>query len=158
MDDQERKRVFSRIPYGLYVVGVRQGDRLSAFTATWLSQCSFKPLRLSLAVRGGSESHPMIESDRVFSVNFLARDQIDIAKSFFKKPEQADGTLGGHPFRTGVTGCPLLTDAPAYLDCKVVEVIDAGDHTIMIGEVVDGGCTSEAEPLRLSDTPWSYDR
>ena len=156
MDAAARKRALSKIPYGLFVVGVRQADRVSGFTATWLSQCSFEPPRVMMAVRADSESRIMIESDRVFTVNFLRRDQQDVAKSFFKKPTVDADKINGIPYRTGTLGCPILERAPAHLECKVIQIIPAGDHTIMVGEVVTAEADSEVNPLTMADTPWSY--
>ena len=85
MDDITRQAALLRIPYGLHVVGVRRGEDLHAFTVTWLSQCSFDPPRLMLAVRVGSEGHARIVAEPVFAVSFLHRGQVDVAKAFFKR-------------------------------------------------------------------------
>ena len=158
MDDTTRSRALGMISHGLFVIGVRQGDQINAFTATWLSQCSFRPPRVMLAVRATSDNHTMIQGDRVFTVNLLTQDQQEIARSFFKKPSHEDGRLNGFAYRTGLAGCPILSDALGHLECTVVGMIPAGDHTIMLGEVMDASCKKEAAPLTLADTPWSYQR
>lgn len=156
MDEAERQKALLRIPYGLHVVGVRSGADLNAFTVTWLSQCSFRPTRLMMGVRVGSEGHAMIASGRVFAVSFLRRGQQDVARTFFKRAVVADGKLSGHPYRAGETGCPLLEDAPAFVECRVVELIEAGDHAIVVGEVVAAGAPGDEPPLTLAETGWSY--
>jgi flavin reductase (DIM6/NTAB) family NADH-FMN oxidoreductase RutF len=140
------------------VVGVRHGDEeVSAFTATWLSQCSFDPPRIMLGVKADSTGHSMIESDRVFSVNMLGSGQKDIAGAFFKRPTAGPGTLNGIAYRRGAnTGCPILEDAPAFLECRVVELLAGGDHSIVVAEVVEVGAPGDTPPLTLTETGWSY--
>jgi flavin reductase (DIM6/NTAB) family NADH-FMN oxidoreductase RutF len=157
MDEKVRKSVLSRIPYGLYVVGVRQGEgEISAFTATWLSQCSFQPPRIMMGVKAASTGHAMIESDRVLAVSLLASGQKDLAGSFFKRPEVGPGTLNGIPYRLGSNGCPILEDAPAFLECRVVEMLTGCDHSVVVAEVVEVGASREAPPLTLAETGWKY--
>jgi flavin reductase (DIM6/NTAB) family NADH-FMN oxidoreductase RutF len=157
MDEKVRRNVLGRIPYGVYVVGVRRGTgEISAFTATWLSQCSFQPPRIMLGVKAGSTGHEMIESDRVLAVSLLASGQKDLAGAFFKRPEVGPGTLNGIPYRPGTNGCPILGGAPAFLECRVVEMLGGGDHTVVVAEVVEAGASREAPPLTLAETGWKY--
>ena len=48
-------------------------------------------------------------------------------------------TLNGRPIREGVTGAPIFTEAVAYLDCRVWQIVECGTHDLFIGEVVDAG-------------------
>jgi flavin reductase (DIM6/NTAB) family NADH-FMN oxidoreductase RutF len=67
--------LFKRISLGVYVVGVTDGHRKSAFTAAWVTQVSFKPLMLAISVNPHSSTFPLLESSQTFSVNVLAEDQ-----------------------------------------------------------------------------------
>ena len=157
MDPKTRKRALSMIPCGLSVVGVRHGDERSAFTTTWLSQCSIRPPQVMLAVRIDSTGHAMIEECGTFTVSLLESGQKEIAGRFFKRPHVEGDTMNGVKFRDGsATGCPILTDAPAHLECRVSEAMTGGDHTVFVGEVVEVGAEREAAPLTLEETGWSY--
>jgi flavin reductase (DIM6/NTAB) family NADH-FMN oxidoreductase RutF len=156
MDEDVCRAALLRIPYGLHVVGTRRGEEPHAFTVTWLSQCSFDPLRLMLAVRVGSEGHARIVSESVFSVSFLHRNQEKVAKAFFKRCLAGTGKLNGYAYRRGETGCPVLVDAPAYVECRAVEILSGGDHAVVVGEVIAGGVQGEEPPLNLAQTGWSY--
>ena len=68
---------------------------------------------------------------------FRSKGQQGPAFTFFK-PAQKDGDkISGEPYRKGANGQPILTNAPASVECKVVQIVEQGDHHIVIGEVVD---------------------
>lgn len=156
MNTEFKKQILRSIPYGLYVVGVVDGEEVSCFTATWLSQCSFDPPLMMMAVRADSRAGSLIKNDGGFSINFLAKSQTDLAKTFFKPPDRVGNKLGEVEFYTGLTGAPLLELAQAYLECKVVEIVEHGDHHVVLGEVIDAQVCREGDILLLSDTNWSY--
>ena len=156
MDEQAKKKVLRMVTYGLYVVGTRDDASVHAFTGTWFSQASFKPPLVMLGVSGDGRSAHMIKESRVFSVNILGQGQKDIAQNFFKCPEPKDGTFGSIAYDIGSNGCPLLREAPAFLECKVIELVEKGDHLVVIGEITEAGVKKEMSPLPLSDTPWKY--
>ena len=144
------------LTYGLYVVGVRDHATVHAFTGTWLSQASFKPPLVMVGVSGQGRSAHMIKGSRVFSVNILGTGQKEIAQTFFQCPEPKDGKFGSVAYEKGTNGCPILTEAPAFLECRVVEIVEKGDHLVVIGEVTEAGVKKEMSPLPLSETPWKY--
>ncbi len=156
MDEQIKKKVLRMLTYGLYVIGVKERETVHAFTGTWFSQASFKPPLVMLGVSGAGRSAHMIREAGVFSVNILGQGQREIAQNFFKCPDPADGKFGVVSYEVGTNGCPLLKEAPAFLECRVVEIVEKGDHLVVIGEVTKAGIRKEMVPLPLSDTPWKY--
>ena len=156
MEEQIKKEALRMISYGLYVIGTKDRATVHAFTGTWFSQASFKPPLVMLGVSGDGRSAQMIKESRVFSVNLLGQGQKEIAQNFFKCPEPQDGKFGAVAYEIGTTGCPLLKEAPAFLECRVVEIVAKGDHLVVIGEVTEAGVRREMLPLSLSDTPWKY--
>lgn len=159
MNETAKRTALRKISYGLYVVGVRDGENLNAFTGDWMSQCSFAPPLVMLAVRNDSGSNAMIRNGQVFAVSVLGREQQDVAKHFFK-PERTsigNGKLDGFELVEGETGAPILKGCSAWFECRVCEIVETGgDHTVVVGEVIEAGVESDNEPLRLSDTPWHY--
>ena len=67
-------------------------------------------------------------------------------------------TLNGFPFHDGVTGVPILDQAPSYVECEVRQAVDCGGHTLFVGEVVDCAFQGpeDVEVLRMEDTRMSY--
>lgn len=156
MNEQAKRSLLRQVPYGLYVVGVRQGETMTAFTATWLTQSSFDPPLVALAVRADSWPYQVLQGGGVFSVCFLRQDQQKVAQDFFKPPAYAEGKLGEYAVRFAQTGAPILEDCLGYLDCRVRAILPEGDHHLVVGEVVEAEVLQEGRPLWLSDTPWKY--
>ena len=156
MNEGAKKTILRKIPYGLYVIGVKDTDSHHAFTGSWLSQCSMKPPRVMLGVRHGSHSLEMIKEGRAFSVNFMAKKDKKIFEQFFKATLSNGNRFGDLEFSLKKTRTPILKDAVAYLECAVKDIFEAGDHSIVIGEVVEAEVLKEESPLIMSDTPWHY--
>ncbi len=156
MNEEAKKKVLRQIPYGLYVIGVKSGDVCHGFTGSWFSQCSMKPPRVMLGVRCGTYSLDMIKEGKVFSVNFLAKKDKKILEQFFKPVPSSGSRFGELGFSLKKTGAPVLNDAVSYLECEVKDIFESGDHSIVIGEVVEAEAVKDEAPLIMSDTPWHY--
>ncbi len=162
--DKLRRRVLWTMPYGLYVVGSRSGDRRNAMTLNFATQVSFEPKLLGIGVEKPAMTHELISEGGVFSVCTVSRQDRAIVRKFTKPTELAAGaddahyTLNGFAFHDGATGAPVLDQAPAFLDCEVRQAVDVGGHTFFIGEVVDCGfqADEETEVLRMEDTRMNY--
>jgi len=158
MDPEIKKKVLRELTYGLYVVTAANGDDIAAGTVTWLSQASFAPPLVMIAVRVDSHLHAVVERSRAFAVNILAQGEQDIAAAFFAAGQPKDGCIHGYRFEAGpVVGAPLLVDLPAWFEARVTDTVVRGDHTVYVAEVVSAGMRNpQARPLSLRDTTWSY--
>ena len=145
------------MPHGVYIVGVRNGAEVNAFTGTWLTQVSFTPPLIALGVKRDSHSFSMIKAGRVFSVNFLRKDQKAVAEHFVKPATVAGEKLKDVRYRRGATGAPVLEDALGFIECEVREIAnESGDHAVVIGEVIEAGVHKDEPALTLLDTGWHY--
>src|SRR3712207_6880433 len=79
---------------------------------------------------------PIFEDSGVFSLNFLDTEQEDLARRFSEPLRHEDGQVGGSSYTTGETGAPLFEEAFAHLECRVAGKMEAGDHTVYLGDVV----------------------
>ena len=156
MNEEAKKKILRKIPYGLYVVGVKGGGSHHAFTASFLSQCSMKPPRVMLGVRNDSQSLQMIKHSKVFSINWISKNDRKILEQFFKPTPASGNRFGDIPFTLKKTGTPVLDASIAHLECEVKEILDAGDHSIAVGQVIEAELTQDELPLIMSDTPWHY--
>jgi flavin reductase (DIM6/NTAB) family NADH-FMN oxidoreductase RutF len=68
----------------------------------------------------------------------------------------SNGTLAGSPYSMGETGAPLFEEAFANLECRVVGKMEAGDHTVYLGEVAAAHLGRPADILTDLDTPMEY--
>jgi flavin reductase (DIM6/NTAB) family NADH-FMN oxidoreductase RutF len=145
--------LFRRITCGVYVIGVADGPARNAFTAAWLVQASFEPLILALSVNPGHFSYPLLKQGQGFSVSVLSTRQLALARHFGTHSGRETDKLAGIAWRPGRNGAPILTEAPAWFDCRLAGSVAAGDHELMLGRVVAGGLEAAAEPpLAYRDT------
>ena len=157
MDAQAKKTILRKMPHGVYIVGVRNGAEVNAFTGTWLTQVSITPPLVALGVKKDTHSFSMIKAGRVFSVNFLRKDQKAVAEHFVKPATVAGEKLKDVRYRRGATGAPILEDALGFIECEVREIAnESGDHAVVIGEVIEAGVHKDEPALTLMDTGWHY--
>jgi flavin reductase (DIM6/NTAB) family NADH-FMN oxidoreductase RutF len=159
MDEEARRQVLRKLPYGLFVMTAVQADgKPTGSTLTWISQCSFEPPLVMIAIQRTSVMHEAVQARGTLAVNLLAEDQAEVARAFFRPPPATDGRLGEFACEAGpATGAPLLRDLPAWFEARVTDRVVRGDHTVFVAEVVGAGVRdAQARPLLLGATPWNY--
>lgn len=156
MPAEAAKPALEQISYGLYVVGSKNGDEVNGMTANWLTQVSFEPRMLALAVEAQSHTMANIRASGVFSVNLIAEADTLLIEKFVEPQERAGNKLGGVDFRIEQTGCPILEKALSWIECEVAQTVMAGDHELVIATIVNGGQNREGDPLTLHAMGWSY--
>ncbi len=151
MDADAKKTALRMIPYGIYVLTANDGEGgVAAATVNWVTQTSFDPPLVAIGVKTDSGAYATLKKAGSFALNFLGKGQQGAAFTFFK-PAAVDGdTISGEPFTSGSTGAPLLSNAQAAVECKVVEIVERGDHHIVVGEVVEA-CVNKAPEGRADD-------
>jgi flavin reductase (DIM6/NTAB) family NADH-FMN oxidoreductase RutF len=139
---------FDALVHGVYVVTTLLSDVVNGMTASWVSQVSLKPLLVMVSMAPSRYSHDLLKKSGVFAINVLDRGQADLGKRFgFKSGRQVD-KFAGLEWTTAATGAPILPQAYAYLDLKLKETFPAGDHTLLVGEVVAAKILHpQAQPL-----------
>jgi flavin reductase (DIM6/NTAB) family NADH-FMN oxidoreductase RutF len=129
-------------------------------TLNWATQLGFDPKLVGISVEKEAFTHELIAAGGVFSLCIIEREDRAIVRKFTKPVEvdTAAQTLNGFPYRDGVNGAPILTQAVAYVECEVRQSVDVGGHTLFIGEVIDAGfAKAEDTPvLRMEDTRMNY--
>lgn len=157
LDEQAKKTMLRKIPHGLYICGVKDGEELNGFTVSWLMQASFEPPLVVNCVKNDSISHEMIEKSGEFAISFLENGQKDLAAKFFKQKRRVGNKFEDVEFYEGEeTGCPIIKDSLGYIECRVVGAVKKGDHTVFVGEVIASGIHREGNPLLLESTGWQY--
>lgn len=157
MEEAIKKTVLRMFSYGLYAVTAKHGDEMSVMTANWMTQSSFTPPMVALAVESDSHSRRVIKASGAFTVNVYEADQREIAGKFgrtwVKHPEKLEGIA----WRPGpMTGSPILEIALGWVECKVVGSLPSGDHVLYVAEVVEVGLNREGAPLTLKEAGFKY--
>lgn len=157
MDPALKKTVLRLFTYGLYAITAKHGEEVSMMTANWITQASFDPPLIVMAVQHDSHSRRVIEASGAFVVNLYDESQRELAgqlgMKFAKHPEKQNELI----WQTGpVTGSPILEAALGWVECKVVNQMPSGDHVLLLAEVVEVGQNRQGIPLTLKDAGFKY--
>jgi flavin reductase (DIM6/NTAB) family NADH-FMN oxidoreductase RutF len=156
LDEQAKKSALRMIPYGLFALGVGKGDDATVSTVNWLTQASFQPPLVVVGVKSDTGTFELLKTTRNFAISVFESGQKDLAFAFFKHVEPKDGKFGDIPYETHTTGAPVLADAPAWWECEVTDIVERGDHAIVVGQVIEAGVRREADPLTLKECGVNY--
>ena len=128
--------VFKSLVNGVYVVTVNDNGQVNGMTTPWVTQLSYEPPLVMVAISPLRKCHEMITNSGQFAVNVLGTDQAELAARFgFTTGREVDKFEGISTQQTSAAN-PLLPDAFAYIDCELVETLAVGDHSLFIGQVV----------------------
>ena len=132
------RQAMGSFPTGVTVVTVASDDgSLHGLTVNSFSSVSLDPMLVLVCLNETSRGVSLIARAGAFVVNVLSAGQQDISRWFANRHRPAGSAMfDGVPFEPGVTGCPVLVDATASFDCRLRQLHRAGDHLIVLGEVV----------------------
>ncbi len=144
--------------YGYVVIGSKSADgNLDAMTANWGTQVSFEPRIWAVAIQADSHTRANIDSTGVFSASFMPGGTHELALKLTKHSTSGKGRLEGLDTSYFETGAPVLNSAVGWIECRVVESHQPGDHVVFFGEVIGGGSgPAEGEATALSEIGLSY--
>lgn len=137
-----------RLAAGVSIVTTAAGEVRAGLTATAVCSLTAEPPRLIACVQRNAEAHDLILRRRGFAVNLLTVTHQALSDRFGGRTEAFGSerfALGA--WTTGRTGLPILADAAASFECRLVEAVAAGTHSIFIGEVEVVAFGSEAPRL-----------
>ena len=151
---EEWIQALGTMTYGIYVLTSAYREEINGMIASWVSQISYDPLLMMVAVHTHRYSHRLIEKSESFALHTLAREQKNLLKRF--KGADARAKFNSMKWKPGVTGSPVLTDCIAYFEAEVVDRVRPGNHTLFIAEVVDARAYSQVQPLSTLDYDGVY--
>ncbi len=138
MDDAAKKTTLRMIPYGIYVLTADDGKgNVGAATVNWVTQASFAPPLVVVGVKADSGAHTVVKGTGKFVLNMLGKDGKGAAFTFFKPAKVEDGKISGQAFHTGANGAPILDSAIGAVECTVKQVLEMGDHSVVVAEVTE---------------------
>lgn len=134
-DPRTLRQALGRFPTGVTVVSTRTDDGAKlGFTANSFSSVSLDPPLLLVCPGRRLSSFDAFRACRHFAVSVLAEDQEDLSTHFATYQGDRFATV---PHDTDLHGVPVLTGAAARFSCRTAQVIPAGDHCVLIGEIID---------------------
>jgi len=143
VDPQVFRQVIGNFASGVTVITTREQDTNYGLTASAVTSLTLEPPMLLVCINKNTATQAVISRTRKFSVNILNQDQAHLAYQFAKP--QSD-KFQGVDFSYGSLGVPLLTDALACIECRVVADVEAGTHRVFLAEV-DRAEANQGTPL-----------
>lgn len=132
--------VLGRLPSGVYIVTASDGaGNTTGMLTSWVQQASFEPPVITIAVNNKRYINDWIEANPQLAVSIVAESQTNLFGHFGKGFEPGEPAFEGLETIHGETGLPILQDALGYLEGRVIERVNAGDHTIVFLEVTAAG-------------------
>lgn len=132
-------KALGRISGGLYIITAKKGAVSSAMLASWVSQASFKPLGLSIAVAKDRAIESLMQVGDRFVLNVLEEGNYQVLmRHFLKRFAPGADRFEGVRTQPAENGTPILADALAYMECEVQSRMDCGDHWVVYSNVYTG--------------------
>ncbi len=147
MAQSDVSAALEKLQYTVGVLCVGRGGVENALTVGWMTQASFDPPMVVVAVDRVHYSEEFIRSTKNFVLNILPETDKRLAGHFAHESVAGQDKLKGIATRPAGSGAAILEDALAYLDCEVVATHVAGDHLLVIGKVEDAAVLREGAAL-----------
>jgi flavin reductase len=143
------RQAMSSFPTGVTVVTVASGDGTThGMTVNSFASVSLDPMLVLVCLNEASRGAGLIERAGAFAVNVLSAGQQDLSRWFASAHRPAGPAMfDGVHAEPGLTGSPVLAGAAASFDCRLWQAHRAGDHLIVLGEVVALVHRPHLEPL-----------
>ena len=111
---------FAALVHGVYVITTRVGEKINGMTAAGCPRCPSSPCWSWASIAPPRYTHTLIKESGSFAINVLASGQVELAKRFGYKSGRTIDKLAGLETLAAASGAPVLPQAYAYLDLKLV--------------------------------------
>jgi flavin reductase (DIM6/NTAB) family NADH-FMN oxidoreductase RutF len=143
-DSAKYRQVLGHFPTGVTVItAVDDGTPVGMAIGSFAS-LSLEPPSILFCAGKQSSSWPKVQASGSFCVNILADDQEDVCRVFASKAADKFAEIG---WKRSGNGSPVLDGVLAFIDCTIADVVESGDHYIVIGNVTDLDVRHEGGPL-----------
>ena len=155
-DAAQLNQALFQVTHGLYILTSRVGDAINGQCLDALMQVTNMPPRMAIGVGKRSLTHEMIQESGIFIANVIDRDDpacYDVVKHFgFQSGHKVD-KFADYPHELGENGAPILPQAKAFYECRVVrdKCVDLDTHTIFVGAVESAGTHDAGDPLTYNE-------
>jgi 3-hydroxy-9,10-secoandrosta-1,3,5(10)-triene-9,17-dione monooxygenase reductase component len=141
-------KAIGRIPSGVFILTAQHAGRRGAIMASWVQQASFMPPALSIALAKGRAIADAIRASQKLALSILPEDDKSLMKHYARPIPDDSDPFAGVKVIDSPGGSPILADALAWLDCRVIHTCDfGGDHELFLAEIIDGQILKEGKPF-----------
>jgi flavin reductase (DIM6/NTAB) family NADH-FMN oxidoreductase RutF len=146
IDGSRFRRTMGHFVTGVAVVTARLPDGTPVgLTCNSLTSVSLDPPLVLFCVDRAAASRTAFLTAGHFALSLLAREDVELSERFARSDPEL--RFAGVAVREEATGAPILEDALAWLDCTLWKTVEAGDHTVIIGQVETGDSREDGHPL-----------
>jgi flavorubredoxin/flavin reductase (DIM6/NTAB) family NADH-FMN oxidoreductase RutF len=131
------EQAMGRVVGSLCVITARREEVATAMLASWISQATFNPPGITIAVAKERTIESFLYQGDRFVLNILVQGK-SLRKHFMKKFAPGEDRFIDIPTENANNGCPILTDALAYLECEVSQRMECGDHWLVYAQIENG--------------------
>ncbi len=142
----ELRTLLRRLPHGVAVLTVDADGQRLGLTIDSLVSLSLEPPLVGLAISRYAAMHELLREAGSFAVSLLAADQAAVAQHFARGVPPI-ALWHGVSSRQGLTGAPLLEGAAGWVECRITDELETGDHTFFVGEAVSVELGEASRPL-----------
>ncbi|HEX9787008.1 MAG TPA: flavin reductase family protein [Candidatus Binatia bacterium] len=141
IEPQELRRVMGHFATGVTIITTQDKEgNPNGLTANAFMSLSLNPPLVLISVDKAATCYACFEPQNGFTVNFLSEDQEDISRRFATK---GIDKFAGIEWHAGRNGAAIIEGALAHVECKITQCYEGGDHTIVVGEILDIKATGE---------------
>lgn len=139
-------KALGRVPSGLFVLTSKYNDKASAMLASWVQQAAFEPPAVSVAVARQRWISDLIRRSGRMALSIIPKDDTALMKHYARGLSETDDPFDGVRTMDAPSGVPVLADAVAFLDCRLVQTVDFGaDHEMFLAEITAGDVLREGQ-------------
>ena len=145
ISSEEFRKALRHFPAGVTIVTIRAGEKIHGLTVSAFASVSAEPPLIMIIIENRHKAFSMLqEPEAVFAVNILGEDQAELSNRFAWVKDEDRFAMGN--WSSGATGAPILSDALAWLECRIHARYPAGSHTIYVGQVEASNAPEEEAP------------
>jgi flavin reductase (DIM6/NTAB) family NADH-FMN oxidoreductase RutF len=123
-------------------------------TASSFASASLDPPLVVVCLDVASKTREIVEATKRFAVNILGQDQEWMARAFSQPGDKPFDRLSSRP---GLENIPLIDGCIAWLECRVASMSNAGDHDVVIGDVLEAEANEMAPLIHYDRAYWPFE-
>lgn len=145
VDQAAFRGALGRFASGVTVVTTVLDGVDHAMTASAFTSVSLDPPLVLVCSHKVNRFHDAVLESKVWGVSILAEEGMDASAWFAHRGRPLETQFDDHPHHRGESGVVLLEKSLAWLECTTHDVVDGGDHSILIGSVVGAGVRDDLD-------------
>jgi flavin reductase (DIM6/NTAB) family NADH-FMN oxidoreductase RutF/rubredoxin len=143
------KKALWKISYGIYIVSSKKDDKINGQIANTVFQMTAEPPTIGVCINKQNLTHEFIKESKVFTISILSKNTpMKFIGTFGFKCGRDIDKFKGIKHKIGKTGAPIVMEnSIGYLECEVTGSMDAGTHTLFVGNLIDAEIINDEEPM-----------